>query len=757
MGYIGRDNRVVTFTKQSITANGVLTSFTLDYGVGDSSGILVSVGGVVQQPGVAYTASGMTISFSSAPGIGTPVWVVYLGNELFSEKAEIYSNSDSQIATGNGTATPLTLSHSVTNPQSIIVTLNGIAQIPTTDYSVSGTTLTFVAAPNASKEIIVYFLELDAASTDIPDGSVTASTLTASGTLPAWNGSALTNLDSADLSGALPALDGSALLNQPGNITKSGSNPLPNANPVTGLGSFHLNHTTGQMWALTDATANLNTWTNLGTGSGDIENPTAPTNPTNTANFTSITENASYNFTFSGATDVDAGDSVTHYMVDQISDGSTLSVNASSVTAGSAHTFTTGSVGANTNITFRVRARDSYGKYSSGITITTTINNDELPSNPNNGAAFADMNDSTSYNYTFAGATDDNGVTHYMVDQISNAALTVNAAEVTAGSAHTFNAGSVGSDTAVTFRVRAKDTVGQYSSGVTVSMTVLNIVYTTATGGNIDGAIDGDYKYHVFNSSGQNFTVSQVGTDNTVEYLVVAGGGGGGSGWNSGGGGGAGGYRTGNVTVGATSYSITVGGGGARANGSTGATNGTNSVFSSITSLGGGWGGNTSYHGPASHMHGGVGGSGGGGGTYAGQGNGGAGTSGQGNSGGSKNGPGNGAGGGGGASAAGQTAPSNNVGGYGGSGTASSITGSSITRAGGGGAAAYTSPGYAAGGSGGGGNGGSTAGGTPGGNTGSAGTVNSGGGGGGGNYDGGGSPGSAGGSGVVIVRYKFRN
>ena len=63
-----------------------------------------------------------------------------------------------------------------------------------------------------------------------------------------------------------------------------------------------------------------------------------------------------------------------------------------------------------------------------------------------------------------------------------------------------------------------------------------------------------------------------------VEYLIVAGGGGGG-----GGGGGAGGLLAGMVPVVAgTSYSVTVGGGGAL--GTTGATgtNGDNSVFSSI-------------------------------------------------------------------------------------------------------------------------------------------------------------------------------
>ena len=69
-----------------------------------------------------------------------------------------------------------------------------------------------------------------------------------------------------------------------------------------------------------------------------------------------------------------------------------------------------------------------------------------------------------------------------------------------------------------------------------------------------------------------------------LEYLVVAGGGGGGT---QGGGGGAGGYREGTNFPFSTAiaYTVTVGAGGA-AN-----TNGSDSVFSTITSTGGGKGG----------------------------------------------------------------------------------------------------------------------------------------------------------------------
>ena len=227
-----------------------------------------------------------------------------------------------------------------------------------------------------------------------------------------------------------------------------------------------------------------------------------------------------------------------------------------------------------------------------------------------------------------------------------------------------------------------------------------------------------------------------------VDYLVVAGGGGGGQ-WNSGGGG-AGGYRTAtgfSITSG-TPYTVTVGLGGIGGSGGTSpigiaGSSGDNSVFGSITSIGGGGGGSHST------AVAGAGGSGGGAGAWAGTATGGAASpSGQGNAGGSSS---NGAStppyagaGGGGAGAVGQSANP----GAGGIGLSSSISGSAVMYAGGGGAGGNTA--FGAGGTGGGGAGTTT--------TGVAGTVNTGGGGGGGGATGSG-VGGAGGSGIVIIRH----
>ena len=220
----------------------------------------------------------------------------------------------------------------------------------------------------------------------------------------------------------------------------------------------------------------------------------------------------------------------------------------------------------------------------------------------------------------------------------------------------------------------------------------------------------------------------------SLRYLVIAGGGGGGSNngnYENGGGGGAGGFltATGFSVAHATNYTVTVGAGGNDYD------NGFNSVFSTITSLGGGGGGGSS---PTTPNSGGSSGSGGGGVAWATT-SGGSGTSGQGNAGGAGS-SGvqeiGGSGGGGGAGSVGSAGSGNN-GGNGGAGLASDITGSSITRAGGGGGWGNGS-GYGSGGSGGGGSGNGTAGSA---NTGS---------GGGGQRNG---TGGSGGTGIVILRY----
>ncbi|MDP3999488.1 MAG: LamG domain-containing protein [bacterium] len=259
---------------------------------------------------------------------------------------------------------------------------------------------------------------------------------------------------------------------------------------------------------------------------------------------------------------------------------------------------------------------------------------------------------------------------------------------------------------------------------------------TSATGGTITKS--GEYTIHTFTTSG-TFTPNK---SMDVEVLVVAGGGGG-----SGGGGGAGGLLHNTAfAVTAQAYTVTVGDGGAGGrNGTADGSNGSNSVFSSLTAIGGGGGGKNDNDGLA-------GGSGGGGGLTGGTLNaGGAGTAGQGFAGGGT-GDNTGAlpsGGGGGAGEEGSPGAAGSISGDGGDGLEINITGTPTYYAGGGGGAAWISPATpGAGGLGGGGAGIDEAGE---GQTSNPGTANTGGGGGGG---GAGDTGGAGGSGIVIIRYR---
>jgi hypothetical protein len=314
--------------------------------------------------------------------------------------------------------------------------------------------------------------------------------------------------------------------------------------------------------------------------------------------------------------------------------------------------------------------------------------------------------------------------------------------------------------------------------------------YLGATGGTITTC--GNDKIHTFTGPG-TFTVTGISpcaANNLVSYMVVAGGGGGGA--ERGGGGGAGGYREtkspvtpytaspldgyptpGNrITVTTTGYPITVGAGGPGnsyppyVNGA----QGNPSVFSTITSTGGGAGKGALVN--PSNAPNSYGGSGGGGahntsdapGKCGGTGNSPPVTPAQGNNGGNAGpspGSGGAAGGGGGAGAAGSVGGNcGAAGGAGGIGTNTLINPSTCVGtpgpaagryfAGGAGGGAWSSPtpGASSGGSGGGGGGGGP------GDTGSSnGTANTGGGGGGG---GPGYGGKIGGSGIVIIRYKYQ-
>jgi len=62
-------------------------------------------------------------------------------------------------ATGDGSDTTFTI-NSGRSVNDVLVIVNGAILIPTTDYTISGTTLTFITAPAAAAEIQIRYLPL---------------------------------------------------------------------------------------------------------------------------------------------------------------------------------------------------------------------------------------------------------------------------------------------------------------------------------------------------------------------------------------------------------------------------------------------------------------------------------------------------------------------------------------------------------------------------------------------------------------------
>jgi hypothetical protein len=65
------------------------------------------------------------------------------------------TSSSFQATTANGTQTTFTSPISTSDPKDVLVTIDGVLQIPTTDYSISGTTVTISPAPLNDSVVVV--------------------------------------------------------------------------------------------------------------------------------------------------------------------------------------------------------------------------------------------------------------------------------------------------------------------------------------------------------------------------------------------------------------------------------------------------------------------------------------------------------------------------------------------------------------------------------------------------------------------------
>ena len=160
---------------RTYTGDGSTTGYTVTSGA-DVENVLVFVNGVFQRPTTDYTVSGTTLTFVTAP-VNNDVITI---KELVEGKNTFMSSSVVRAFTGDGSDTTFTVSSGKTVSQ-FLVFLNGVFQRPTSDFTYSGTTLTFGTAPANGDVITVKELAEGTGSAllTIADDSSTTTTLDA--------------------------------------------------------------------------------------------------------------------------------------------------------------------------------------------------------------------------------------------------------------------------------------------------------------------------------------------------------------------------------------------------------------------------------------------------------------------------------------------------------------------------------------------------------------------------------------------------
>ena len=129
------------------TGDGSTTGFTVTSGA-TVENVLVFLNGVFQRPTTDFTVSSTTLTFGTAPVNGDVITI----KELVEGQNTFNDNPVVRAYTGDGSTTGFFVT-SIKTVDKFLVFLNGVFQRPTTDFSYSGTTLTFGTAP-ANADVI---------------------------------------------------------------------------------------------------------------------------------------------------------------------------------------------------------------------------------------------------------------------------------------------------------------------------------------------------------------------------------------------------------------------------------------------------------------------------------------------------------------------------------------------------------------------------------------------------------------------------
>ena len=159
MAYIGVDPNLGDITFQRFTGTGSATAFTLAQSVVSGEAMLVTIGNVVQEPGIgkAYTAQGNTLTFSAAPANGDVITVRFFGRAVdqptsYAMQLFKYVATASQTAFTGADANGAILAFS---GDDVDVYLNGV-HLDSSDFTTSnGDTITLGSGATVNDELVI--------------------------------------------------------------------------------------------------------------------------------------------------------------------------------------------------------------------------------------------------------------------------------------------------------------------------------------------------------------------------------------------------------------------------------------------------------------------------------------------------------------------------------------------------------------------------------------------------------------------------
>ena len=153
VGATEMDSSLKSLTTDTFIGNGSTAAYTLSEEPANSNGIMVFVDGILQKASTNYSLSGTTLTFTANVANLAEIEVKHIGFRSVQRRSTGYILN---TFTGDGSTLSFTLSDATTANDAFVF-YNGIMMQPTTDYGISGVTLTFTFTPLNSSNIMVRY------------------------------------------------------------------------------------------------------------------------------------------------------------------------------------------------------------------------------------------------------------------------------------------------------------------------------------------------------------------------------------------------------------------------------------------------------------------------------------------------------------------------------------------------------------------------------------------------------------------------